>query len=116
MALVFRLLDGSSLDAIVILSSLNLRALRTSLGALKIVIEISPEQYDGFVAKCDIASREYSILKNGLVVRDPKSAEQRMIGILCDSVEAARLLYAASLLYPEAVPAITAGIDRAREP
>lgn len=79
------------------------------------VIEISPERYDGFVAKCGIESREYSILKNGVVVRDQKSGEQRVIGILCDKVEAARLLYAASQLYPEAVPAITAAIDRARE-
>lgn len=82
---------------------------------MEIVIEMIPEHYDAFVAKCDIASREYSILKNGVVVRDQKSGEQRVIGILCDKVEAARLLYAATLLYPEAVHAIAAAIDRARE-
>jgi hypothetical protein len=82
---------------------------------VEIVIEMIPEHYDGFVAKCDIASREYSILKNGVVVRDSKSGEQRVIGILCDKVEAARLLYAATQLYPEAVHAIASAIDRARE-
>ena len=60
---------------------------------MEIVIEMIPEHYDAFVAQCDIASREYAILKNGVVVRDQKSGEQRVIGILCDKVEAARLLY-----------------------
>jgi hypothetical protein len=82
---------------------------------VEIVIEMIPEHYDAFVAKCDIASREYAILKNGVVVRNQKIGEQRVIGILCDKVEAARLLYAATLLYPEAIPFIAAAIDRARE-
>jgi len=82
---------------------------------VEIVIEMIPEQYDAFVAKCDVASREYAILKNGVVVRNPKSGEQRMVGILCDKVAAARLLYAATQLYPEAVHAIASAIDRARE-
>lgn len=79
------------------------------------MIEMFAERYDGFVARCDIASREYAILKDGVVIRDHTNDEQRVIGILCDKVEAARLLYAATLLYPEATPAIKDGIDRARE-
>jgi hypothetical protein len=83
---------------------------------LKILIDMSLEHYDRFVAKCDIASREYSILTNGVIIRDQKSGEQRVIAILCDMDEAVRLLYAASVLHPEAVPAIKAGMDLSREP
>ena len=64
---------------------------------MKILIDMALEHYDGFVAKCDIASREYSILKNGVVVRDQKSDEQ-MIAILCERADAVMLLYAAGLL------------------
>jgi hypothetical protein len=28
--------------------------------------------YDGFVDKCDQSSREYAVLKNGLIIRRPK--------------------------------------------
>ena len=83
---------------------------------MKILIDMSLEHYDRFVAKCDIASREYSILTNGVIIRDQKSDEQRLIAILCDMDEAVRILYAASVLYPDAVPAIKAGINLAREP
>jgi len=79
------------------------------------MIEMFAERYDGFVARCDVASREYSILKDGVVIRDHTSEEERVIGILCDEVDAKRLLYVATLVYPEAVLAITMAIDRARE-
>jgi hypothetical protein len=79
------------------------------------MIEMFAERYDGFVARCDIASREYAILKDGVIIRDHTSDEQRVIGILCDEADAARLRLVASLVYPEAVLAITTAIDRARE-
>lgn len=82
---------------------------------MKILIEILPDFYERFVSKCQTDSREYSTLARGMVIRDQKSGEQRVIGILCDKVEAARLLYTATQLYPEAVHAIASAIDRARE-
>lgn len=75
-----------------------------------------PGFYDGFIAKCNIESREYSILASAMVIRNQKSGEQLMIAILCDRVEAARLIYAASVLYPEAVHPIKSAIDLALEP
>jgi hypothetical protein len=81
---------------------------------LKIVIDIPPEHYEPFVKKCDSESREYSILINGMVVRHPDSGEKQAIEILCDKEEAVRLLDTASRLYPEAIPALKAGIDNSR--
>ncbi|MEX0805814.1 MAG: hypothetical protein WD688_21225 [Candidatus Binatia bacterium] len=82
---------------------------------MKVLIEMSPEHYELFVAECDITSREYSILKNSLVARDPAEPDRRTIKILCDKEEALQLLDAAKRLYPNAAPAISAGLDRARE-
>lgn len=73
---------------------------------MKILIEILPDFYERFVSKCQTDSREYSTLARGMVIRDQKSGEQRVIAILCERVEAVRLIYAASVLYPEAVGAI----------
>jgi len=83
--------------------------------AVKILIEISPEHYDHFVAKCDGESREYAILKNGVVTRDPNNDETRVIEILCDKEEAMKLRDAASRLCPEAAPVIKDALDLARE-
>ena len=77
---------------------------------------MSPEDYDLFVAGCDIASREYSILKNGIIASDQSDRRQRrVIEILCDKDEAVLLLGAATELYPALVPAITEAIRLARE-
>lgn len=83
---------------------------------MKTLIAMPAEHYDLFVAECDITSREYSILKNGLVLRTDNSGEKRAIEILCDKEEAERLLDAANRLYPKAVPAIEARLDLANEP
>jgi len=81
---------------------------------MKTLIEMSPEHYDHFVAKCDVASREYSILMSG-VVRNQESRDRGEIEIVCDREEAVRLLEAASRLCPEAAPVIKAGLDLAHE-
>lgn len=83
---------------------------------MRTLIEMPTEHYDLFLAECDITSREYSILKNGLVLRTDNSGEKRVIEILCDKEEADRLLDAARRLYPKAVPAIEARLDLANEP
>lgn len=77
---------------------------------------MSPEHYELFVAECDITSREYSILKNSIVARDPAEPGRQAIKILCDKEEALQLLDTAKRLYPKAAPAISAGLGRARQP
>jgi hypothetical protein len=76
---------------------------------------MSPEQYDLFVAECDITSPEYAILKNAVISHDGNSgSDRRTIEILCDKEDAFKLLETASRLYPDAVPAIVSSIDLAK--
>jgi hypothetical protein len=83
---------------------------------MKVLIQMSQEHYDLFVAECDITSREYSILKNSIVVRNQETGEERRtIEILCDKEEADQLLDTATRLYPDAVPDISKAIALARE-
>ena len=70
--------------------------------------------YDGFVDKCDKASREYAILKNGLIIRRPKEDHfERIVEIRCDTEDADKLLYLATTVYPEAVEDIARAIAAA---
>jgi hypothetical protein len=63
-------------------------------------IEMPLQVYDGLVDKCDQSSREHTILKNGVVVRreNPGNA----VVVLCEMIEAQKLLILASKTYPDA--------------
>ena len=71
--------------------------------------------YDGFIDKCDRASREFAILNNGVIVRRHKEDHfERLLEIRCDIEDADRLLCLASTAYPEAVDYIAKAITTAR--
>jgi len=81
-----------------------------------VLIEMSRERYDLFVAELDIKSPAYTILKNNIVPKGrPTARDAQTIEILCDKEEAELLLDAARRLYPAAAPDIEKAIDRARE-
>ena len=67
---------------------------------MKVLIEMTPEHYDGFLERCpDDWSTEFAILKNGMVVnREIDGNERRMIVIYCDEIQAETLLSAARIL------------------
>ena len=46
---------------------------------MKMIIEMSLDQYDRFLEKCDASSREYEILKNGLIVSHRKDGHYERI-------------------------------------
>jgi hypothetical protein len=74
-------------------------------------IEMSLDHYDRFLEKCDASSREYEILKNGLMVHHPKHGHnERIMEIPCEVPEAQMLLAIARRLYPDAVSAIEKAI------
>jgi hypothetical protein len=75
---------------------------------MQVTIVMSPLVYDGFVDKCDQASREYAILRNGLIVQGNRS--ERIVEIRCAMDEAHKLLFLASRIYPEAVEDIKRAI------
>lgn len=79
---------------------------------MKILIPMSVIHYERFVARCDITSREFSILTRSLVRAD-RTNDRFVNTILCEIDEAVTLLRAAYLLYPEAVPTIKQGTDLA---
>ena len=85
--------------------------------AVKILIEMVPEHYDGFLSKCvDIGLPEFTLLKNGIVLRRQVAGkEQRFIAILCEEIEAHKLLAAANALYPTAVDDIKRALDPLRD-
>ena len=85
--------------------------------AVKILIEMVPEHYDGFLSKCvDIWLPEFTLLKNGIVLRRHVAGkEQRIIAILCEEIEAHKLLAAANALYPPAVDDIKRALDPLRD-
>jgi hypothetical protein len=78
---------------------------------LHVIIEMPLLVYDGFVDKCDQSSREYAILKNGLIVRRPKGDHfERILEIHCDKHDADKLFLLASKIYPEAVQHIARAV------
>jgi len=79
------------------------------------MIAMPPEHYDPFLARCDITSREYSILKNSPVIIEQSSDEKRVIEIRCEQDEALMLLYAAARHYPKALPIIKNALHSPRE-
>jgi len=72
--------------------------------------------FDGFVDKCDKDSREFAILETGVVIRISKEDHfERIVEIRCDIVDANRLLFLATTVYPEAVDDIAKAIATARK-
>jgi hypothetical protein len=83
---------------------------------LRVVIEMSLPYYDRFLFRCDPGSREYAVLKNGIIVRRPKVAHfERIVEIDCTVEEARVLLDLAKQLYPPVVPDIEKAIAVPRD-
>jgi hypothetical protein len=86
-----------------------------SLPTVPVNIEMPLPVYDGFVDKCDQSSREYAILKNGLIIRRPKGDHfERIVEIACDMDDADKLFLLASRVYPEALENIIKAIAQAK--
>jgi hypothetical protein len=68
------------------------------------IIEMFLDRYDAFVDKCDQSSRDYEILKNGVIIRRPKEDHfERIVEIRCSVQEAKGLLDLAKQVLPDAV-------------
>lgn len=83
---------------------------------MAILVSMPVEIYDGLLQKCSIMSREYLILKNGVVRRDlDDSSAAPTVEILCEPQRAKFLLDFATLVYPDAVPYIEQSINQNRQ-
>ena len=79
------------------------------------VIEFAIDHYDHLLASCDLASPEYEILKNGLVVPRVKNGKyERVVEIFAEMQDAQLLLALAHRICPIAAPAITKAMSLAR--
>ena len=68
--------------------------------------------YDGFVEQCEESSREYELLKNGLIFRRTKGHQfERFVKIECTLEDANKLLLLATKICPDVVVAIAKGIS-----
>lgn len=83
---------------------------------MKLLIEMDPEHYDEFLNWCSDIRPEYAILKNGVVVhRTIDNEDRRTIAILCDEIEAQKLLVTAEVLHLLAAQDIASALDPLRE-
>jgi hypothetical protein len=81
--------------------------------SMKIMIQMSPEHYDGLLSKVPTESVAYSVLKNGIVESQAEGGnERRVIDILCEPTEAEILLGVANELWPKAASEIRDSIMR----
>ena len=82
---------------------------------MKVLVTFPIDIYKGLLGRCSMLSREYLILKNGIVRRDQdQCADQPSVEILCEVERAKFLLNLATLVYPAAAPHIEKSIDRAQ--
>ncbi|MGH7875754.1 MAG: hypothetical protein ACREQO_26480, partial [Candidatus Binatia bacterium] len=67
--------------------------------------------------KCvDASLPEFTLLKNGVVLRrQVAGTERRIVAILCEEFQAHKLLAAANALYPAAVDDIKRALDPLRD-
>jgi hypothetical protein len=80
----------------------------------RVTIEMLLPAYDGFVEKCEEASREYAVLKNGLIFRRKKDGHfERFVKIECTLEDAEKLLLLAIKTRPDIVAEIARGITTA---
>jgi hypothetical protein len=82
---------------------------------VKILIDISPEHYDGLLSQFTDESLIYTILKNGLVIHHFEAGNEfRTVEILCDKFHARMLLTVAEIFCPEAAAEIEEAIRLSR--
>ena len=82
---------------------------------MEVIILMPLPIFDGFFDKCDKDSREFTILENGVIIRISEADHfERLVEIRCDIVDADRLLFLATTVYPEAVDDIAKAIAAAK--
>jgi DcmR-like sensory protein len=80
---------------------------------MKIVVTVPLQSYNALLGRCLLASREYAILRNGVVNHDTgKLGGKASVRILCEAEDAQRIFSLAARVYPVAVSYISQSIDR----
>ena len=83
---------------------------------MKALITIPLEIHKTLLSRCSMLSREYLILKNGIIQQEPEgNSNGAIVEILCEVQRAKFLFDFATLICPEAAPFIEESIARASE-
>ena len=77
---------------------------------MNVLVKIPMDLYHGLLGRCEISSKEYTFLKNGVVVEVEDDGDIE-VEILCQPKEAEELLEWAKIFYPEASSRITLDPD-----
>jgi hypothetical protein len=80
---------------------------------MKAFVTLPLEIYKLLLGRCSMLSREYLILKNGIIQQPEGSADGAMVEILCEVQRAKFLFDFATLVCPEAAAHIEKGIIEA---
>ena len=84
---------------------------------MKVLVKFPIQIHKGLLDRCSMLSREYLILKNGIVMHDQEeNSGEPIVEILCEVERAKFLLDLATLVYPDAAPHIEKSISRDQEP
>ena len=84
---------------------------------VNVVIEMSLQQYDRFLDRCDPTTRVHALLKNGVIVRRPKGDHfERIVEIHCNLDEAKLLRDSAKQIYPGVILTIERAIAPSKTP
>ena len=85
-------------------------------GFVEVTILMSLSTFDGLVDRCDKDSREFAVLKNGVIIQKFEEDHfDRLVEIRCNLVDADRLLFSATTVYPGAADDIAKAIAAARQ-
>jgi hypothetical protein len=77
---------------------------------MKTAVSLPVETYNGLLGRCLLTSREYAILKNGVVSRDAEN-NRDAVRILCEAGDAELVYSLADRFYPAAVSYISKSAD-----
>ena len=79
---------------------------------MKTVVTVPVQSYNALLGRCLLASREYAILRNGVLSHGTGDAsEVASVRILCEPEDAQRIFSLAARVYPAAVSYIAESID-----
>ena len=78
---------------------------------MKTAVTLRVETYNDLLGRCLLTSREYAILRNGIVSHEPKN-NRDSVRLLCEAEDAELVYSLAARFYPGAVSYISKSVDR----
>lgn len=78
---------------------------------MKVLVIIPLDLHNSLLSRCEVKSREFNILRNGLI--EPNGDSVKCVTVLCDLEQAAKIRDFAQRVHPESVGQIVMRCDDA---